>query len=297
MSILVDAGPHTLSWQYREDGDAADPGTTTIGIVDGNGDVVVAAGTATSGTGTDPRTYSLAAIDNPTELLATWTYSGGTITDRISVVGGWLFTESQARTFDNAVLAATGTVVPSDAAIAEERDAIAADLERWTGRSWIPRYCRVEADGTGTRELWLDKGIARTADGRKLTCPGRATDTIELLSVTVNGTSVSTANVAVLDGVLWRTDSTWTEATDSARFNVVVEFVYGVEPGTNGSDRIALTLLRDRLVPSNISDRASSFSDELGTYRFVTAGFGSNVTSIPEVNAWVQANDRRLLVT
>ncbi len=97
--------------------------------------------------------------------------------------------------------------------------------------------------------------------------------------------------------MLWRTDTTWTRATTSDPLNVVVEFTYGVEPGTNGSDRIGMVLLRDRLVPSNISDRASSFSDELGTYRFVTAGFGSNVTSIPEVNAWVQANDRRTQFT
>ncbi len=294
MSILVDTGPTTLSWQYYEDGDPADPGTTTIGIVDGNGTEVVAPLTATSGTGTDPRTYALAAVADPTVLTVTWTYSNGAQTDRIDVVGGWLFTEPALRAWDNSALSDTSTY--SDALLAAERERVTDDLERWTGRSWVPKYCRLEACGDGTRELWLDRGVTRTADGKQLDCPGKAADSIEVLTVTVNGTSIDTSNVAVFDGVLWRTDTVWTQATALDPMNVVVEFTYGVEAGTGGADRIGMMLARDRLIPSNISDRASSFSDELGTYRFVTAGFGRNVTSIPEVNAWVQANDRRVLI-
>ena len=294
MSILVNTGPTSLSWQYREDGDAADPGSVTIGIVDGNGTEVVAPLTATNGTGTDPRTYSLATQTDPTELVVTWTYTGGTFVDRLSIVGGWLYTETQARAFDNAAMSNTTTY--TDADLAWHRDQIQLDLERWTGRSWVPKYCRLEVGGDGTRELWLDRGVARTADGGRLDCPGRAADTIEVISCTVDGTSVSTSDITVFDGVLWRTDSTWTQYTASDPLNIVVEFTYGVPAGANGSDRIGLMLLRDRLIPSNISDRASSFSDELGTYRFVTAGFGSNVTSLPEVNAWVQANDKRVMI-
>lgn len=295
-SPLVINVPETLEWQYRdEDGDAADPGTVTIGVVDAAGTVLVAAGTATSGSGTDARTYSLDAVTSLTTVTVTWTGDDVTHTQILPVrAAGLLFTEAAARVFDNNALANTTTY--TDDAIDSERDNIAEDLERWTGRSWVPKYCRLETAGDGTRELWLDKGYARLSDGTQLNCPGRAADTIEVLSVTVGGSSVDTSNIVVLDGILLRTDSTWSKATTSDPLNVVVEFTYGVEAGTNGSDRIGMILLRDRLVASNISDRASSFSDELGTYRFVTAGFGSNVSSIPEVNAWVQSNDRRVQI-
>lgn len=296
MDPLVINTPETLSWQYLDSsGDAADPGTVTVGAVDATGAELVASGTSTSGSGTAARTFSMPAVTEYTHVVVTWT-GDVTHTSLYRVVGGLLFTETQARAFDNAVLSTTGTVAPSDADIDAERERIADDLEKWTGRSWVPKYCRLETSGDGTRELWLDRGYTRTSTGERLTCPGRGTDTIEVLSVTVGGTSVNTSNVVVLDGVLWRTDNVWTAATNTDPLNVVVEFTYGVEPGTNGSDRIGMLLLRDRLVPSPVDDRATSISNDYGTIRYVTAGFGSNVSNIPEVNAWVQANDRRVMI-
>jgi 20S proteasome alpha/beta subunit len=47
--------PGSLSQQWYEDGSAVDPGTVTVGITRADGTVLVAAGTATTGTGTAAR--------------------------------------------------------------------------------------------------------------------------------------------------------------------------------------------------------------------------------------------------
>ncbi len=81
----------------------------------------------------------------------------------------------------------------------------------------------------------------------------------------------------------------WTLPTSSSPLTVVVEFVYGLPSGWEGSNRIALLLLRDRIVPTKIEHRATSLSNELGTLQLVTPGRGRALTNIPEVNEWLAA--------
>ncbi len=294
--VLVNTGPTTVTRTWYVDGTATDPGDATYGIVDGNGATVVAAGTSPTDNGDGTFTYALAAQSNVTRLLETFTIDAGAQSQQslIEVVGGWLFTEYEARLFDNSALASVTTY--PDWMIAGARAAITDFLEARTWRSWVPRYCRIELAGTGTRDLWLDRGIVRTADGATLARRGRLLDISEMVSVTVDGSSVSTGNVVIADGRLYRTDAVWPTGTATNPFNVVVEYRYGLNPYTDGSDYYGLLLLRDRLVASNISDRSQSFSDELGTYRFVTAGLGRAVSSIPEVNEWIRAKNNRVPV-
>ncbi len=76
----------------------------------------------------------------------------------------------------------------------------------------------------------------------------------------------------------------------------MVEYEYGEQPGILGSDRVGMMLLRDRLVPSNISDRAVAFNDELGTIRLVVPGRGGAMTALPEVNEWLMSVNGHLPV-
>ena len=295
--LVAQRGPYSLTHTWYVDGTATDVGAVTIGVTDGNGDTTVAASTATTNNADGTYTYSLADLSTVDYLTATWTRSdtGADIVTRIEVAGDFLFTEAQARAHDSSALSNTTTF--TDAMIADERARITDDLEQWTGRSWVPRYCRAEFAGTGTYDLWLADGSPRLSDGTRLFRPGRTADIATVLSVTVGGTAVSTANVVVDGPRLIRTDSTWTTPTRSNPKNVVVEWEYGLPAGVAGSDRIGMMLLRDRLVASAIPDRALSYSDELGTVRYVQPGGPmGNKTGLPEVNAWIREHDVRLPV-
>jgi len=307
VQLLAGSGANTLnkSW-YDEGGTAADVGDVTIGIIDGNGDTIIAAGTATINAGSGVYTYSLADQPNPDQLTVTWTDVDTTDTriERREVVGNWLFTENQARTF-HAKADATSALIPlasateyTDAMIADERLRIQNDLEQWTGRSWVPRYCRLETSGNGSRTLPLS-GFARTSDGYMLNREGRTNDVAQLLTLTVGGTA-KTVGDYVLDpvaGNLVSTVGSFSTATASDPYNVVVEYVYGLSHLADGVDRIALKLLVDRLVPSAFPDRALSVDTDFGTTRFVQPGGPmNNVSRVPEVNSWITRHNYRVPV-
>lgn len=300
--------PHILTGQatdlvltVEEDGTANDIGTITVGVVDGNGDEVVASGTAVTDNGDGTYAYTLAAQTNPDLLTVTWTEAGGTeLVTRLEVVGGLLFTEAQARSFQakadasTAVTPLKNTSEYTDQMVADERERILNDLENWTNRGWIPRYARVELTGRGGYELDLADGQCRTSDGHVLHRPGRLKDISQILSVTADDTSIATSNFVVRGRKLRRTDNTFPIATIADPFNVVVEYVYGLPYPADGVDRIAMKLLVDRLVPSAFPDRATSVDTEFGTTRFVQPGGPmKNVSRVPEVNDWVNRHDYR----
>lgn len=293
IQILEDAGPYSLTHTWNVDGTATDVGDVTIGIVDGTGTVVVAALTATTNNADGTYSYSLANQATPALLFLTWTRTDTSafLKQTIEVVGSMLFTESEARAFDGGALSSTSTY--SDADIAAARVSIGDEMERWTGRSWIERYCRIVVPGSGGYEIDVADGYARTSDNRILQRAGRGSDIGRILSAVESGTSVTTSNITPMGGVLVRTSGSWTSATQANPLNVVVEYAYGLPANAEGSKRIALLLLRDRLVQSKMDARTTSFSDELGTMQLVTAGRGRSLTNVPEVNQWL--NDRMAL--
>lgn len=300
--ILANAGQVTLTLTWYVSGTPTDVDDVTIGIVDGNGATVVSAGTATTNNEDGTYTYQLADQANPKILTVTWTdtSSGDTRVDRIEVVGGWLFTEAQARAFrgkDNAASAVVPLASSSeytDATIAAERSRLTDDLEYWTGTGWVARYARIVASGTGSTILDLSKGKCQTADGVHLHRPGRLNDISDILTVTIDGTTVD-ADTVTVDGRHLHLPSYWTAS--STPFNVAVEYVYGFPYLVDGVDRIALMELVDRLVPSAVPDRVLSHDGEYGTTRFIQPGGPmGNVSRLPQVNDWVARHDRRVWI-
>lgn len=281
-------------------GTATDLGTITIGIVDANGDTVVSSGTAVTDNGNGTYSYTITAPADVNVYYVTLTEAGGdAFTLPIEVVGAVLFTENDARTFGakaNGTAPLATAAEYSDAMLNRARDQITDELEAWTGRSWVPRYCRRVLAGRGTEELWLADGDPRTSAGEPLHRPGSITDVRKIIAVTVGGTAITAANVHIdkTTGRLWRTDGVFSSYTSSSPYNVVVEYVYGLDPWVDAARRIGLLLAVDRLVPSAISDRATSFTDELGTLRFETPGRFGNVSTLPEVNHWVKAHSMRV---
>lgn len=290
----------TLTLTAYTDGTATDQGTFTVGIVDANGDTVVSSGTAVTDNSDGTYEYTLAAQTEPNVLTVTWTESGGTVyATTVEVVGSHLFTEADARAFDaksNGTAPLSSASEYTDAKLDAERNRVTDLLEAWTERSYIRRYCRSEFAGDGSRMLLARDGDPRTSTGEPLHRPGRHTDIVTILSATVNGTAVTASNVKVdpTNGAFYRTDGSWSTATSTNPRNIVIEYTYGLGYPVDGADQVAMMLLVDRLVPSAISDRAVSFTDELGTVRFETPGRFGNVSTIPEINAWVKAHSMKI---
>jgi hypothetical protein len=92
--------PGTLSQQWYEDGAVVDPGSVTVGITRADGTVLVAAGAATTGSGTGARTYNLTTTHTALldRLTVTWTSTlKGTLLSYVEVVGGFWFSLAELR--------------------------------------------------------------------------------------------------------------------------------------------------------------------------------------------------------
>jgi hypothetical protein len=268
--ILVGTGPVLLTKQWEEDGTVVDAGAVTVGIVDANSVEVVAPLTATtkSGSGaTTNYTYSLAKQTTVKLLTVTWTRTetGAILVDRLEVIGGVLFTESELRAFDNAALA--DTTLYTDAKIAAMRQVVTSWLEDRTGRSWVPRYTRGEFMGTGDRELWLRDAQLRASSGEWLNRPGAQLDPRQVISSTIDG--VSATDITLMGSSLWRNDGVWTSPPVTNPLNVVVEWEYGMPYPVGDVGRVA-KLLAELWLQSSDADwlgRAGLLATEFGTVR------------------------------
>lgn len=274
-------------------GTAADQGTFTIGIVDANGDTVVASGTAVTDNSDGTYEYVLPAQADPAALKATWTESAGQpiYTTEIEVVGSQLFNEFQARTksISGQQTPLSDTANYTDAFIADWHDTIAGQFEEKSGRSWILRYARVELSGNGGYALNLTDGISRTSTGKRLKRPGRFNDIGRILSVTVDGTA-QTVTDYVNDGIWLRaTNGTWATPTVSDPLNVVVEYEYGIENDAEASEN-ALRMLLANAIPSDVPGWAESWSNEDGSFTRGQSGFAYP----SKVWEWLRRSDMRI---
>ncbi len=282
--VLKQSNPTlTLSWYIN--GTATDVGDVTITLTDLAGTAAVtAASTTNNNDGTYEYTLADAQTNNVGYYVATWndTDTSDERTTIIEVVGQHLVSEAQVRAHDPA-LANTSDYPDEDILVA--RDQITDLLEQWTGRSWVPRYRRAQFSGDGGQVLFLRD--AEVSEGGS-SGEGSGWDCRSVLSSTVSGVSVTPT---VMDDSLYRSGG-WSGS--SSPLNVVVEYEYGQQIIRDGVDRIALLLIRDRLVPSNIDARTISITNDFGSQRFVTEGGPmKNVSRIPEVNEWVRNHDVR----
>jgi len=130
----------TLTWQATDqNGEPADPGTTTVGVVDSTGTTVLAAGTATTTSGT-ARTVAIAAQDIDT-LTVTWTGANATGTTYVDVVGGVYFTVAALRA-EHKAISDTATYPTAD--IQAARQVVETVFERSVGYPFVPRLATVQ---------------------------------------------------------------------------------------------------------------------------------------------------------
>lgn len=279
-SVLVGQAA-VLTFTAYADGTQTDLGTVTVGIVAADGSTVVAAGTSVTDNSDGTYTYTLAKQSSPGFLTVTWTVSGGPdFTTYVDVQGSALFHEAELRNFDDKAITAA---LYTDAQVAEAHQAAVEYLEAQTSRSWVRRYNRMVLPGSGTRALELAAGYARTSSGLGLARPGAYSDVIRVLSAD-DGSSISTSNIEIADGVLYRKDNTWTSCTSDDPLNVTVEYEYGLPHPVENVSRVAMLLARHWLVASRVPNNAMAYTDALGSYQF-------DETRLPfEAWSWVKAH-------
>jgi hypothetical protein len=272
----------TLTHTFYSDGTATNPSpdTATIGITRDDGTVLVAAGTATTDTGTGTVSYPLtpthtAALDM---LKVTWTASFGGqsqgFIDYVEIRGDVLFTVADART----IKPLDSTANYSTAAIVAARTLAETALEEACMVPFVPTYFTCTLDGNGKTDILLP-----------ITRP------LTITSAVIDGVAATVSDIKLYDtgnlflGVGWSRDwSSASPASQAKRRNIVITGTYGYAAPPPRVSRACLLLAKRFLVDSPVSDRATSLTTQDGTTQFlVTAGIRQAVFDIPEANAVV----------
>ncbi len=147
---IVAATPATLTWQgIDSNGEPADPGTVTVGVVRADGTVLKAPLTATTGSGTAPRAVALTAAQTALLdwLTATWTVSGTVVATTVhEIVGGVYMTTAAIRAAEPAL--ADEVKFPT-AAVLAARDRTERAFEKECRRAFVPRFYVAAVDARG----------------------------------------------------------------------------------------------------------------------------------------------------
>jgi hypothetical protein len=276
------ATPGTLSQQWSEDGAVVDPGTVTIGITKADGTVLVAGGTATSGTGTSPRTFNLTTTHtaNLDRLQVTWTSSlKGTLISYVEVVGGFLFGLAEIR----GVTPINDTVSYLTADIADTRTAVEQAIEQACGVAFVPRYAFERYSGDGSTSLLLRRPLPSS-----------------VRSATIGGTALSAPQLADLtmatSGAIYSTLTTWTLGQN----NIVVGYEHGFQDPPAEIRRAAVMLAKVWLVGRRnpIDDRAVTFNAgaDGGTYSLAVPGRNGSSFGHPDIDVAVDRYSRVTMI-
>ena len=273
-----------LSWQALDgNGLARNPGTVTVSVASSAGTALVA-DQSTSGTGVDPRTYTLAAslIPSPERLTATWKVSGTTVaTTNIDVVGGYI--ASLARIFARFPGLADASKWPI-AQVIEARNATEDEFEQACGVAFVPRFEVEVLEGNCDDELLLGRQELRSVTWANYRYEGSTTPVAftseQLASIERSGVG----KAELTDGTYW---------PDAI---VTLGYVHGHD--TPPADLVDAFLIRvnDVLTRqlSSISARATQTVMDGMTTNLAVPGWGSNLTGIPDVDVVLKRYDRRV---
>ena len=279
---ILRGAPASITCQFLDqDGDPADPGTVTIGVTKADGTVVVASGTATTGTSTAPRAYSLAAVSTLEMLTASWTSSThGVQTTHVEVVERYYFSVAAARAWKTGGMNDATTY--TDAQIKAGRSEVEQEFERFCW-AFVPRFVRHELMATGRSSALVvpDQKLRSLRSVKEIATDGSTSYT--WTAADIAATSVATSGILTrLDGAVWSAGK------------IVVEYEHGFDSPPPDVLDAAIARLRYRINAqrSAVPDRASSFtSGDGGTYSLLVPGRGSSLTAQPEVD--VVLNDPR----
>lgn len=260
----------TLSWQPVDSyGEPAEPAeAVTVGVAASDGSAIVAAGTATDGEGSEPRTVTLtpaqtAVID---QLVVTWTSDDVAVaTTVVDVIGRPLLTRAEYEEREERGSGiATGKFLR---ARREVDDKFRAEMER----SWVPRFDVVDVDYHGKGLCLLPFPELREVRWASLLATDGTTETLDVTGIPSDPAGL----VRVPTSVSWTCG------------RVRIGFVHGADRPPHDVLGAAARYLRDvvSVDKSQIPARATSWADgQGGTTQLATPGLGPFITGIPEVD-------------
>jgi hypothetical protein len=246
---VLQGTPTTLQQQWYEDGSVTDPGVVTIGITASDGTVMVAAGSATGGTGTNPRTFNITTTHTAllNRLTVRWTSSTkGTLIGYVEVVGGFLFSLADfkaLRTGGNTTLGSQYTTAQLLAARTYAEQA----LEHECGRAFVPRYKTVRLREYG--DSW-NLGVPDIRSVRSVSVDGVAYTVDQLAALGFDGSFVYGSYYGYAYAQRART--------------VVVGVEHGMDSPPADISEACLIVAREQIVRGAVDDRALTSSDREG---------------------------------
>lgn len=272
-----------LSWQALDvDGEPADPGTVTVGVTRSDGTTLVAAGTATSGSTTSPRTFSLTAAQTALldRLTVTWTAAGATVqTTTVDVAAKPYFSNDQLRTLEPSL---KDPARYPKGLISLARSQVESLFEWVTNRGFVPRYEfeRIRRPGgycsRTSCDLKLRHPDLRVVRSAAQYSPADATTPTSTLSA-----GDCAAIPADLSGFAYRSAG-WSAA------RVDIGYEYGLQAPPPDVARQAMALCSAVLIESKsgIPDNAVTYSSTEGGWSavLITPGVRGAHTALPKVN-------------
>lgn len=184
-----------LSWRPEgADGEPVDPGTVTVGIVRADSSELVADGSATVGSGSGERTYTLTVAETQylDVLTASWSVDG-VVVDQTEheIVGGFYFTSADLREGEPSL---SDPARDATDKLLAARTAVEAFLEGVCGCAFVPRLTRlagfVEGDTVVLPPFPRAVRWARYRSGSGITYTPLTDD--ELATMGINDTGVIT---------------------------------------------------------------------------------------------------------
>lgn len=128
-------------------GEPADPGVTTVGVVASDGTTIIAAGTATTGTTVKAVPYTAAMSALLDVWTATWKVAGVTVgVTYHDVVGGFYFSIADLRAMQPSLSDVTDD---TNAQLIAARTEVETFFESQCGQAFVPRFSVIECDGDG----------------------------------------------------------------------------------------------------------------------------------------------------
>jgi hypothetical protein len=249
---------------YDSTGAVADPGgTVTAAVKDSAGVAIAGSPFTASGTGTNPRTFSvtLAILDT---YDVTWTLPDtSTRRTQFEVVGGFVFAVAELRAFDSLLSAKTAPELREIREIVEEKFEVGGNV------SFTLRGHRVAVDGKGTDKVFVPDVEVRT-----------------LVAASIDSVALSAPEIAAVKvypfGMLVRPSSVWSLGWR----NVSVLYEHGLADVPSAISRAAKKYARYLMLNSaaEASERATAMFTEAGGYRLTLAG-RDGPTGLPEVDA------------
>lgn len=184
------------------------------------------------------------------------------------VVGGFLFTVDELRSFDTDITVSAF----ADPSVVAAREAAEERFETLCAPAFRPKGRRATLDGTGRAEILVPDIESTKVVSAKIDAGSGA--------VALTASELSDLVVYPLGLVVRKEKGVWTKGLR----NIEILYEHGVGEAPEPVRRAHMILARAYLVPTPVHERATSLSTEGGTFRLSTAG-RDGPTGIPDVDA------------